>query len=117
MANSTFTVGGTVCTFQAVSVGASQGAGDVERFRVVMLLASQQEWLDAVALTTTKYHIHAPLGGNIVLDVARGLGVGVLVISGLGSTSAILTELERTRYLPGAKSMATATFLLTAVWT
>lgn len=116
MALSTFTIGGTVCTFQATIVGSSQEAGDVERLVVTMVLASAQEWLDGVALTTTKYHVHVPLGGNIVLDVVRGAGAGALVLSGIGSTTALLVELRRQQYLPGAKSIATGTFLLTAAW-
>lgn len=112
----TFTISSTVCTFGARIIGSSQEAGDVERLVVGMYLTTAQEWLDAVALATTKYHIHVPLGGNIVIDVVRGAGTGTLVIAGLGTTTALLTDLRRQEYLPSPKSLATCAFLLTAAW-
>jgi len=43
----------------------------------------------------------------------NGPGEGDLVIAGLGSTTAILTNLERSSYLPYSRSQGTATFLIT----
>lgn len=80
---------------------------------------SVAEWNDAVALMTQRYHVHQPLGGTAtVLDVARGAGVGTLVIEALGTTSALLVELRATTYLPQAtRRQATATFIRTGPWT
>lgn len=112
----TFTIGGTVGTFTATIVGSEQAAGDLERLVVNALVPSAAEWTDLLSLVTTKYHVHVPLGGDVVIDVARGAGAGALVISGLGTTTALLVELRRTQYLAGGKSLAQATFLLTAAW-
>jgi hypothetical protein len=114
----TFAIGGTTSTFKAVVRGSSQDAVEPERFTVTMHFASLAEWNDAVALTTSRWHIHQPLGGTIIVDVARGAGVGALSIENFGSTSALLTELRATTYLPGgAQRQASATFVRTAPWT
>lgn len=97
--------------------GSQQEAGDVERVTFTVSLPNAQEWADMLSLVTTKYHVHAPLGGSAVIDVVRGPGAGALVVSGLGSTTAILVALRRTLYLPSSKSQGTADFLITAVWT
>jgi hypothetical protein len=116
VANSTFTISSTVATFRATIQSSSQDIGDLERLTVRAYIATAAEWLDFVALVTSKYHVHAPLGGNIVIDVARGAGAGALVLSGLGTTTALLVELRRTDYLPSGRSVAQAVFLLTAAW-
>ena len=74
------------------------------------------EWNEAVTLITSKYHIHLPLGGNAVIDVARGLGVGTLVISGLGTTSALLVDLRATDWSRSPRRIGTMTFIRTAAW-
>jgi len=114
----TFTIGATATTFRAVVRGSSQDAAEPERITVTMHFTSLAEWNDAVALMTQRYHVHQPLGGTAtVLDVARGAGVGTLVIEGLGTTSALLVDLRATEYLPGATSrQASATFIRTAAW-
>ena len=115
----TFTIGATTSTFKAVVRGSSQDASEPERITVTMHFDTAAEWNDAVALMTHRYHVHQPLGGTgIVLDVARGAGVGTLVIESLGTTSAVLAELRTTTYLPGAaRRQASATFVRTAPWT
>jgi hypothetical protein len=116
MALSTFTIGGTVCTFQATINGSSQDAPEPEKFVCTAYFSTVAEWTDAVTLVTSKYHVHLPLGGNAIIDVVRGLGVGALVLSGIGSTSALLVGLTRNRYLSSGRSFATMTFIRTAVW-
>ncbi len=117
MANSTFTIGATVATFSATIPGAGQEISEAERFTFTARFDTETEWRDAVSLVTPKYHVHTPMAGNIVVDVGRGPGAGALVVPGMGTTSAILTELRRVRYLPSGRSLAIATFLLTAAWT
>ena len=109
----TFTIGATTATFTATINGSSQEAGDLERVTVTALVADTTNWGSLFSLVTTKYHVHVPLGGNVVVDIARGPGTGTLVIAGLGTATAILVELRRTQYLPGGKTLAQATFLLT----
>jgi len=114
----TFSINGTSTTFLAVIRGSSQDAAEPERITVTAHFNSLAEWNDAVALMTLRWHIHQPLGGTgVVIDIARGAGVGTLIIESLGTTSAILVELRSTTYLPGgARRQATATFIRTAVW-
>ena len=113
-----FAVDATSTTFLAVIRGSAQDAVEPERFTVTMHFANLAEWHNAVALTTSRWHIHQPLGGSIVVDVARGAGQGALSIEGLGNTSALLVDLRATTYLPGgAQRQATATFVRTAPWT
>lgn len=117
MATSTFTIGGTTATFNATIIGSQQESGDLEHLTLAVVLPDQPEWVDFLSLVTTKYHVHAPMSGNAILDIVRGLGIGTLTISGLGATSALLVGLRRTRYLRANKSLATAEFLVTAAWT
>lgn len=112
----TFAIGGTTATFTATIRGSGQESPEPERVTISAIFADATEWNDAVSLITSKYHVHLPLGGNAVIDVARGLGVGTLTISGLGTTSALLVDLRATGYLPGAKRQATMTFIRTAAW-
>jgi hypothetical protein len=114
----TFTIGGTTTTFKAVVRGSSQDASEPEHIALTMHFDTVAEWNDAVALMTQRYQVHQPLGGSsTIVDVARGAGVGTLVIEALGTTSALLVELRATTYLPGAvKRQATATFIRTAAW-
>lgn len=115
----TFNIGPTSTTFVAVVRGSSQDAAEPERLTVTMHFDELSQWDAAVALMTFRWHIHQPLGGSdVIVDVARGAGEGTLVIDGLGTTSALLTELRSTTYLPGGeRRQATATFVRTAPWT
>lgn len=112
----TFTIGAVVATFDDVLRGTSQEAGDLERLTLGMLITAP-EWADLLSLVTTKYHVHVPLSGNIILDIVRGPGTGALVVPGLGSTTALLVGLRRGTYLPSVRSLPTADFLITAAWT
>jgi len=114
----TFNIGPTSTTFLAVVRGSSQDAAEPERITVTMHFDALSQWNSAVSLMTFRFHVHQPLGGaSTILDIARGAGVGTLVIEGLGTTSAILSELRATTYLPGgARRQATATFIRTAAW-
>ena len=115
----TFTIGPTSTTFLAVVRGSSQNAAEPEQITVTAHFSSVEQWNAAVSLLTHRYHVHQPLGGAVaIVDVARGAGEGTLVIPGLGTTSALMTELRATTYLPGAISrQATAGFIRTAAWT
>lgn len=64
-------------------------------------------------MVTTKVHVHVPLGGGVVIDVVRGPGADTLVVDGLGTTTAIMTSLERSTYLPNGRATGTAVFLVT----
>lgn len=108
-----FTITPTTAVFGAVMRGSRQQAGDLQQLTVTVTYWDVSEWAALLSLVTTKYHVHAPLGGDCVVDVVRGPGAGTLVIAGLGSTTAILTSLERSTYLPYARSQGTAGFLVT----
>lgn len=96
--------------------GSGQEAPEPEKFTCTVQFDSLAEWNDAVTLITSKYHIHLPLGGNAVVDVARGPGVGVLTLPVLGTTSALLVDLRASTYLPNAQRQGAATFVRTAAW-
>lgn len=113
---STFTISAITASFLARIEGSSQQIGDAERFVVTFLIASEAEWQDFVALVTSKYHLHSPLAGNVIFDYIRGPGVGSLTITGLGSTTAVLIDLRRTRYLTNGRAIGEATFLRTTAW-
>ena len=108
-----FTIGGTAAIFGAKIDGSRQTTGDLQELSVSITIWSVSEWIDLQSLTTTKYSVHAPLGGPPVVDVVNGPGAGALVIAGLGSTTAILTSVQRTSYLPYNRSQGSATFLIT----
>lgn len=110
-----FTITPTTAIFGAVIRGSRQEAGDLQRLTVTVTYWDVSEWANLLSLVTTKYHVHAPVGGDVVLDIVRGPGAGELVIDGLGSTTAILTNLERSTYLPYARSQGSANFLVTGL--
>jgi hypothetical protein len=110
---SSFQIASTTATFRSTIRGSRQTIGDLQEFAVSVLMAAQSDWLTLQSLVTTKYHVHVPFGGSVVVDVVRGPGAGTLVIDNLGTTNAILTQLERPTYLPNGKTMGTATFLVT----
>ena len=110
---STFTVSATTATFNSTINGSRQTIGDLQEFTLGVLVPSQSGWVTLQGLITSKYHVHVPIGGTPVVDVVRGSGAGTLVITGLGTTTAIMTNLERLTYLPNEKAVGTATFLVT----
>jgi hypothetical protein len=116
---STFTIGATTTTFRAVVRGSSQDAAEPETVTVTTHFDSLGDWNAAVTLMTFRWHVHQPLGGSgVIVDIARGAGTGTLTIEGLGATTALLTELRTTTYLPGAaRRQATATFVRITPWT
>lgn len=115
----TFTVGGTVTTFTATVRGSGQDSLEPETLTIGAYWSTAAEWHDATNLMTQAYHVHKPLGGTaVVIDIARGAGAGTLVISGLGTTTAIMVGLRANQYFPGASGARTGviTFIRTAVW-
>src|SRR5262245_38100153 len=110
---SSFQIDATTATFHSTINGSRQSIGDVQELTLGILMAAQSDWLTLQTLVTTRYHVHAPIGGVAIVDVVRGPGEGTLTIDGLGATDAILTALERPTYLPNGKSMGSATFLIT----
>src|SRR5262245_42946323 len=110
---SSFQVSTTTATFRSTIRGSRQSIGDLQEFTLGVLMNAQSDWLTFASLATTRLHVHVPLGGSVVVDVVRGAGAGTLTIDGLGTTTAILTRLERPTYLPNVKSMGSATFLIT----
>ena len=109
-----FTIDPTVAIFGANIAGSRQETGDLQRLTLTVTLWETTEWTTLRDLVTTKYHVHAPLGGNAILDIVRGPGVGTLVIDTLGETEALLISVERSSYLPYDRSQGTAVFLITA---
>jgi hypothetical protein len=108
-----FTIDTTEAIFGAVIRGSRQQSGDLQQLTLTITYWDVSEWSNLQSLVTTKYHVHSPLGGEPVVDVVKGPGEGTLVIDGLGSTSAILTALERGTYLPYDRSQGSGTFLVT----
>jgi len=108
-----FTIASTVAVFGANINGSRQTLGNLQQFTCAVTMWDVSEWMTLQSLATTTYHVHAPLGGNPIVDIVGGAGEGNLVISGLGSTTAILTGLERNSYLPYNRTQGTATFLIT----
>ncbi len=110
-----FAIAPTTAIFGAVIRGSRQEIGDLQSLQVTITYWDVSEWMALQSLVTSKYHVHSPLGGTPVVDIVRGPGQGTLVIDGLGSTTAILTTLERSTYLPYARSQGSGTFLVTGV--
>lgn len=108
-----FTIDATTAIFGAVIRGSRQQAGDLQTLTVTITYWDVEEWASLLSLVTSKYHVHSPIGGDCVVDVVRGPGAGDLVIEDLGATTAILTALERSTYLPYARSQGSGTFLVT----
>ena len=108
-----FTIDTTSAIFGANVAGSRQMIGDLQQFTCAVTLWDASAWMTLQSLVTPKYHVHAPLGGSPLVDIVTGAGEGTLVIAGLGSTTAILTNLERAAYLPYNRSQGTATFLIT----
>jgi hypothetical protein len=102
-----FTIDTTEAIFGAAIRGSRQQAGDLQQLTLTITFWETSEWATLLSLVTQKYHVHSPLAGEPVIDIVRGPGEGV------GSTSAILTTLDRSTYLPYGRSQGTAGFLVT----
>jgi len=114
---SSFVIATTTANFTDRRRGSMQVAGDLEKLTLGITVTNATDWTTLESLVTTKYHLHIPLSGNTILDIVRGLGVGTLTITGLGSASAILTSLKRDTYLKGTTTQGLAEFLVTTAWT
>lgn len=112
----TFTVSAVTATFGATINGFSQQGGAVPAVQVGVHFATAQAWLDLLAHLTTGYSARVTLGGDGIVQWWAGAGPGTLTIAGIaaGGVNAMLVSLERNKYLPADKSMASATFLLLA---
>lgn len=108
-----FSIDTTEAIFGAAIRGSRQQSGDLQQLTLTITFWETSEWATLLSLVTPKYHVHSPLAGDAVIDIVRGPGAGELVIDGLGSTTAILTTLERSTYLPYGRSQGTASFLVT----
>lgn len=112
----TFQISATTATFGAVVRGASQEAGDLERLTCSVNMTDVAAWTTLQSLVTTKYAILVPFSGDPIVDVVRGPGEGTLIITGLGTVTAILTSLTRNTYTRTVRTLGTATFLITDAW-
>lgn len=112
----TFTVGATAAIFRGIIAGSQDEAGDLERVSLQIFWDTDADWSTLFTLVTTKYHVHVPVSGaDLVIDVARGPGEGVLDVPGLMSAHALLVALRRNRWLPADQRMGQADFLVTSI--
>jgi hypothetical protein len=111
---SSFQVGASTATFRSTIRGSRQASGDLPQLTLGIYFPAHADWQALLALVTSKYGVHVPVGaGSIVIDIVRGPGAGTLTIDGLGSTSAILTALERSTYTVNNRTFGSADFLIT----
>lgn len=112
----TFTVGATTATFGATITSSDDSAGDLERLSLSMHFYSDADWSTLFTLATTKYHVHVPISGAaVIVDVAKGAGIGTLTIPGLMTASALLVDLHRNRWTAAGHELGSATFLITGI--
>ena len=112
----TFVIGATTANFRATIVNSQDEAGDLERLTLSILVESETDWGALFTLVTTKYHVHVPISGpDVVVDVAKGPGVGTLTVPGLMTASALLVALNRSRWLPATRVTGTGQFLITEI--
>lgn len=112
----TFTIDPTTATFGATINNSQDDAGDLERVTLGLYIESEAEWANLFTLVTTKYHVHVPLSGSdTVVDIARGRGVGTLIVPGLMSAHALLVSLRRSQWLPAERMTGSADFLITEI--
>src|SRR5262249_34464212 len=64
-----FTVASTAAVFGAAIRGSRQEIGDLQRLTLTVTLWDSDEWMTLQTLVTSKYHVHAPLGGDVRLDI------------------------------------------------
>lgn len=111
----TFTIGATVATFGATIADHDDKGGAVREFRCGCSFASEAQWTNLRSLQNWKVDvIPMPWGTAFDVVVSGGPGAGSLVIAGLGTFTAYLTDATRQRILPGGRSLGRATFLITA---
>ena len=110
----TFTIAPNTATFHALIRGSTQEIGDLQRITLGIYLDDPLTWPSLWPMVTTKYHVHSPLGADVVIDIVRGPGIGYLTVGGLGEGFAILVELRRDQWLPTpGHTMGSAGFLIT----
>lgn len=109
----TFTIDLVTAAFRATMRGSRQEIAELQTLTVTVTLDDSEEWLTLQSMVTPKYHVHSPLGNDPIIDIVRGAGEGLLTIDGLGETTALLVQLERSTYLPHDISQGTARFLVT----
>jgi hypothetical protein len=116
---STFTIGATTATFDAVeSISDKASSEGLEEITVGLLFASPFDWGAFFSLRSWKVTQRAiPGGNNVYVDIGGGAGVGSLAIDNLDPHDAILIgeSINRTEIEPGTlRTKAAATFLITA---
>jgi hypothetical protein len=113
---STFTVGATVSTFEALQTQFSQGGGPLEEIRVSLHVASAAEWGALFGLRSWLVNVRpVPGGSTVVVDIGAGEGEGTLAIEGLDSHTAVLTDISSGPPIgAGEDRIVNATFLVTA---
>lgn len=113
---STFAIATTTAHFRATIVNSQDEAGDLERVTLSLLIENETDWGALFTLVTTKYHVHVPLSGSgVVVDVARGPGVGTLTVPGLMTAHALLVSLQRSQWLPASRMTGRGDFLITEI--
>lgn len=111
----TFTITPNTATFHALIQGSSQATGDLQRLTLAVYLDDPLTWPTLLPMVTTKYHVHSPVGADVVIDIVRGPGVGTLTVDAFGTGLALLVDLRRDRWLPtGGRTMGSADFLVTS---
>jgi hypothetical protein len=110
----TFSIPPTLVTFGATIQGSRQEIGDLQRLTLGIHIEDETEWINMQTMVTSQYHVHAPLGGDLVIDIVRGPGIGYLIVDNLNEGGAILIDLQRSSYAPNAHTFGSATFLITA---
>lgn len=90
--------------------------GDNERLDLAIHWDTDADSRTLFGLITTKYHVHTPLSSSTnVIDIAKGAGVGTLVVSGLMSAHALLVDVRRNRWARNGHELGSATFLVTSI--
>lgn len=113
---STFTIDPTTATFVGTILNSQDEAGDLERVTIGLYIESEAEWANLFTLVTTKYHVHVPISGaDVIVDVARGRGIGTLTVPGLMTAHALLVSLRRTQWLPTERMTGSGEFLVTEI--
>lgn len=111
----TFSVAGTTASFTALATSFADRGGSLESITVGILVDSASQWGALFSLRSWNVTLRPVPGGNIVrVTVPGGAGVGALVVDGLDSHSAILTDVSRDFLEAGGRSRGSATFLITA---
>jgi hypothetical protein len=108
---SSFTIGATSITFEAVA-DLGDELGVLEEITVGILIPNATAWGALATLRTPQVSVRSTLSGSAVVDFI-GPGPGALSIDNLDTHSAILTKLSRSELEPGTlRSKGSATFLI-----